>query len=80
MEPVLSRRQAIAVADRSTHLNQSQKSVVEDVLSSPDRIQGLQGFAGSGKTGGRSLRSAVLPKFRATRYVALPQRRALRVN
>jgi ABC-type uncharacterized transport system ATPase subunit len=23
---------------------------VEDVLSSPDRIQGLQGFAGSGKT------------------------------
>jgi ATP-dependent exoDNAse (exonuclease V) alpha subunit len=28
----------------------AQKSVVEDVLSSPDRIQGIQGFAGSGKT------------------------------
>ncbi len=50
VEPVLTRQQSIAVADRNTHLNQSQKSVVEDVLSSPDRIQGLQGFAGSGKT------------------------------
>ena len=29
---------------------QAQKSVIEDVLSSPDRIQGIQGFAGSGKT------------------------------
>lgn len=50
VEPVLSRQQAIAVADRHPRLNQSQKSVVEDVLSSPNRIQGLQGFAGSGKT------------------------------
>lgn len=50
VEPVLSRQQAIAVADERTHLNRAQKSVVEDVLSSLDRIQGLQGFAGSGKT------------------------------
>ena len=48
--PVLSRSQAIAVADHHQHLNQSQRSVVEDVLSSSDQIQGLQGFAGSGKT------------------------------
>ena len=48
--PVLSRPQAIAVADQHVHLNQAQKSVVEDVLSSPDRIQGIQGFAGAGKT------------------------------
>src|SRR5437764_2737781 len=47
--PVLSRPQAIAVADRHAHLNRAQKSVVEDVLSSPDRIQGIQGFAGAGK-------------------------------
>jgi len=50
VEPVLSRPQAITVADLHTHLNRAQKSVVEDVLSSPDRIQGIQGFAGAGKT------------------------------
>ena len=50
LEPVLSRPQAIAVADQHSHLNHAQKSVIEDVLSSPDRIQGIQGFAGSGKT------------------------------
>src|ERR1022692_1931631 len=50
VESVLSRPQAIAVADHHQHLNRAQKSVVEDVLSAPDRIQGIQGFAGSGKT------------------------------
>ena len=50
IEPVLPRPQAIAVADQHPHLNRAQKTVVEDVLSSPDRIQGIQGFAGSGKT------------------------------
>jgi ABC-type uncharacterized transport system ATPase subunit len=50
IEPVLSRPQAIAVADQYPHLNLAQKTVVDDVLSSPDRIQGIQGFAGSGKT------------------------------
>ena len=50
VEPVLSRPQAIAVADQHAHLNRAQISVVEDVLSAPDRIQGIQGFAGAGKT------------------------------
>jgi len=50
IEPVLSRPQAISVADGQPHLNRAQKAVVEDVLSSSDRIQGIQGFAGSGKT------------------------------
>src|SRR5271169_1542919 len=50
IEPVLPRPQAIALADQQPHLNPAQKTVVEDVLSSPDRIQGIQGFAGSGKT------------------------------
>jgi conjugative relaxase-like TrwC/TraI family protein len=50
IEPVLARRQAIALADQHPHLNPAQKTVMEDVLSAPDRIQGIQGFAGSGKT------------------------------
>jgi conjugative relaxase-like TrwC/TraI family protein len=50
VEPALTRQQAIPIADRHPHLNRAQKSVVEDVLSSRDRIQGIQGFAGSGKT------------------------------
>ena len=50
VEPVLSRSQAIAVADQHSHLNRAQRSVVEDVLSSPDHIQAIQGFAGAGKT------------------------------
>jgi ATP-dependent exoDNAse (exonuclease V) alpha subunit len=50
VEPVLPRSQAIALADHHQHLNRTQRSVVEDVLSSSDHIQGIQGFAGSGKT------------------------------
>ena len=50
VEPILSRPQAINVADQRQHLNHAQKSVVQDVLSSRDRIQGIQGFAGAGKT------------------------------
>jgi conjugative relaxase-like TrwC/TraI family protein len=49
-EPLLPRSQAISIADQHPHLNRAQKTVVEDVLSSPDRIQGIQGSAGSGKT------------------------------
>src|SRR5260370_26017366 len=50
VEPILSRPQAIALADQHPRLNHAQKSVVEDVLSSHDRIHGIQGFAGAGKT------------------------------
>jgi hypothetical protein len=50
VEPVLPRMQAVSFADQHTHLNRAQQSVVEDVLSSHDRIQGIQGFAGAGKT------------------------------
>jgi conjugative relaxase-like TrwC/TraI family protein len=50
LEPVLSRQKAIANADAHPNLNLGQKSVVEDVLSSPDRIQAIQGVAGAGKT------------------------------
>ncbi len=50
LSPVATRAEAIQVADRHPQLNRAQKSVVEDVLSSPDRVQGIQGFAGTGKT------------------------------
>lgn len=50
LPPALSRSQAIAFADRNSHLNRAQRGVVEDVLSSPDRVQGIQGYAGTGKT------------------------------
>ena len=50
LESVLSRPQAIAIADQYSQLNRAQRTVIEDVLSSRDRIQGIQGFAGSGKT------------------------------
>jgi ATP-dependent exoDNAse (exonuclease V) alpha subunit len=60
LEPVFSRPQAIAVTDQQPRLNSTQKSVVEDVLSSPDRIQAIQGNAGSGKTTTlTTLRSAI---------------------
>jgi conjugative relaxase-like TrwC/TraI family protein len=50
IDPIFTRQQAIAVADENPHLNRAQQSVMEDVLSSPDRIQGIQGYAGAGKT------------------------------
>jgi conjugative relaxase-like TrwC/TraI family protein len=60
LSPVATRAEAIQVADRNPQFNRAQKSVIEDVLSSPDRIQGIQGWAGVGKTTVlASVRSAV---------------------
>jgi conjugative relaxase-like TrwC/TraI family protein len=56
IDPLLPRSQAIAFADQHQHLNRTQRSVVEDVLSSPDRIQGIQGFAGSGTSAPEHIR------------------------
>lgn len=50
IDPIFARHQAIAIADQNPHLNRAQQSVIEDVLSSPDRVQGIQGYAGAGKT------------------------------
>jgi conjugative relaxase-like TrwC/TraI family protein len=49
-DSIFTRQQAIAIADQNPHLNRAQQSVIEDVLSSRDRIQGIQGYAGAGKT------------------------------
>ena len=50
VDPILTHQQAITVADQHPHLNRAQQRVVEDVLSSLDRVQGIQGYAGAGKT------------------------------
>ncbi len=50
LQSLMTRSEAIQVADQHPHLNRAQKSVVEDVLSSPDRVHGIQGVAGAGKT------------------------------
>lgn len=50
LKPVLPRQTAIAVTDTHAALNIGQKTVIEDVLSSRDRILGIQGIAGAGKT------------------------------
>jgi conjugative relaxase-like TrwC/TraI family protein len=41
---------AVPFAESRSHFNAAQKRVIEEVLTSRDRVQGLQGRAGSGKT------------------------------
>ena len=50
IEPVLSRRDALALTERHSHLNRGQQEVVKEVLTSRDQVQGIQGVAGAGKT------------------------------
>jgi ATP-dependent exoDNAse (exonuclease V) alpha subunit len=50
VEPVLPKEQAIAHANSRELLNPAQRKAIEEVLSSHDRIHGLQGLAGTGKT------------------------------
>jgi conjugative relaxase-like TrwC/TraI family protein len=53
VEPVMSRQNAVITVDHyshHSHLNRGQMAVIEDVLSTSDRIQGIQGVAGAGKT------------------------------
>jgi conjugative relaxase-like TrwC/TraI family protein len=50
VEPIIPIQQAIAHTDTYTHLNSAQRHAVEEILVSRDRVQGLQGWAGVGKT------------------------------
>jgi conjugative relaxase-like TrwC/TraI family protein len=47
---IMAIESAVPLVDSRTHFNAAQKRVVEEVLTSYDRVQGLQGRAGSGKT------------------------------
>ncbi|WP_084214535.1 MobF family relaxase [Terriglobus sp. TAA 43] len=50
VEPMMTAELAQRQANSRDFLNDSQRRVIEEVLNSPDRIHGLQGRAGSGKT------------------------------
>ena len=52
---IMAIESAVPLVDSRPHFNAAQKKVVEDVLTSRDQIQGLQGRAGSGKTSVLSL-------------------------
>jgi conjugative relaxase-like TrwC/TraI family protein len=47
---LLSVQQAIPLTEARPQLNRAQRNAIEQVLTSRDRIQGLQGVAGAGKT------------------------------
>lgn len=47
---IMSIESAVPLTESRPHFNAAQKRVVEEVLTSRDRVQGLQGRAGSGKT------------------------------
>jgi conjugative relaxase-like TrwC/TraI family protein len=47
---IMTVEQAIPLTEARPHLNRSQRLVIEQVLTSTDQVQGLQGRAGSGKT------------------------------
>ncbi len=50
VEPIMSRDRAAEHAASSERLNDGQRQVIAEVMSSPDRVHGLQGLAGTGKT------------------------------
>lgn len=50
IQPVTSGINAFKIANDHPQLNRAQKAVIEDVLRSTDRVQGIQGYAGAGKT------------------------------
>jgi conjugative relaxase-like TrwC/TraI family protein len=47
---IMSIQQAIAHTDTYSHLNSGQRRAIEEILVSRDRVQGLRGFAGVGKS------------------------------
>ena len=49
-QPIATPEAAQKQATSRPFLNEAQRSVIQDVLTSRDRVQGLQGLAGTGKT------------------------------
>jgi conjugative relaxase-like TrwC/TraI family protein len=56
-QPIMSIQDAVAHTEKQRPLNSGQRAAVEQILTSRDAIQGLQGYAGVGKsTGLRAVR------------------------
>ncbi len=49
-EPLASEHDRVEFAERFAHLSNSQRQAVEEILSSRDQVEGLDGVAGAGKT------------------------------
>ena len=50
VQPIMTTEAAAKHASSFEMLNQAQRRTTEEVLTTPDRVHGLQGYAGSGKT------------------------------
>ena len=50
VEPIMSAAAATQHASSRPHLNDGQRAAIEEILTSRDRVHGLQGLAGTGKT------------------------------
>jgi conjugative relaxase-like TrwC/TraI family protein len=50
VEPIMTEKQAASHAANRELLNPAQQQAIEEILTSRDRVQGLQGLAGTGKT------------------------------
>jgi conjugative relaxase-like TrwC/TraI family protein len=48
--PIMSIQEAVRLTESHQQLNSAQRSAIEEILTSRDAVQGLQGRAGSGKT------------------------------
>ncbi|HTW31121.1 MAG TPA: AAA family ATPase, partial [Candidatus Sulfotelmatobacter sp.] len=49
-EPLMPPQELAAVSEQHHFLNRAQRAAIEEVLGSTDRIHGIQGYAGAGKT------------------------------
>ncbi len=50
VQPIMTKDEAAAQAETRAFLNEAQRTVITEVLTTTDRIHGLQGLAGTGKT------------------------------
>jgi len=50
VEPMMTGRQAKGLSETRAYLNSAQQNVIQEVLTTRDRVHGIQGLAGTGKT------------------------------